>query len=434
MPVRLQVIEKDAKFSCGSCGACCDQPWRTAIEAGKVDALDQHDFSKYPQLAGKRFYHPPTDGRPGFFDLAKGEGTKCIFLDTDRLCIIHKELGAEAKPAMCRQFPLLSSRTWVDERVSLNYACPAVQRGEGDLLTDQTDDIARVVPTSGRPAQPDARITLTGRITLSLAENDALLDAISTRFDASRAADVWARFAESLSLIGDVAAWKLRTPSNETDPLLIASLRDGSPLPDSAPSAPVEPFDRPASAPLAARMLFATTLQPDTVPADLAGRIGLLGKLTLIPKLMSLANFSGTYASRVLARNVTIQHVMSHPVAPNLDAESMALICRYVRSRLWQRTLVGTRLTLLAGIHQHIHDVNALLFYARAEAAAENAGVLTLAHIRRGLACVEFHLANQSRVYDQVLKSWLRGKLDDRATASCSLRLMRPNPELVTDR
>lgn len=402
--MRLQVIEPDAKFSCGSCGHCCDQPWRTAIEADKTAALDRHDFSKYPQLAGKKFYRPPADGRPGYFDLAKGEGTKCIFLDTDRLCIIHKELGAEAKPAMCRQFPLLSSRTWVDERVSLNYACPAVQRNDGASLTSQSDDIAQVVPLSGKPVQADARIALAGHITLSIAENDALLDTMAQRFNPSRSADIWTRFAECLSLVMD----------------------GGTNLSNSAPVAAVEPFDRPASAPLATRMLFAATLQPDTLPADLSGRMGLMGRLTLIPKMMSLANLNGSYASRVLGRNVTIQAIMSHGVSPDLDAESTALLCRYVHSRIWQRTLMGTRLTILGGLHQHIHDVNAALFFARAEAAASNASKLTLTHIRRGLACVEFHLANQARVFGQVLKGWLRAKLDDPAVAFSSLRLMLP--------
>ena len=402
--MRLQVIEPDAKFSCGSCGHCCDQPWRTAIEADKVAALDRHDFSKYPQLAGKKFYRPAADGRAGYFDLAKGEGTKCIFLDTDRLCIIHKELGPEAKPAMCRQFPLLSSRTWTDERVSLNYACPAVQRNDGATLTSQSDDIAQVVPLSGKPVQADARITLMGRTTLSIKENDALLDAMAKRFEPSGSADIWTRFAECLAL----------------------AVNRGKELANPQPISAIEPFDRPASAPLATRMLFAATLQPDTLPADLSGRMGLMGRLTLIPKMMSLANLNGSYASRVLGRNITIQAVMAHPVSPDLDAESTALLCRYVHSRIWKRTLMGTRLTILGGLHQHIHDVNAVLFYAHAEAAAGNASKLTLIHIRRGLACVEFHLANQARVFGQVLKGWLRAKLDDPAVAFNSLRLMLP--------
>ncbi len=408
--MRLHVIEKDARFSCGSCGACCNQPWRTSIEADKAAALDRHDFSTYPQLAGKRFYHAAADGRAGFFDLAKGEGTKCLFLDADGLCIIHKELGAEAKPGMCRQFPLISSRTWVDERVSLNFACPSVQRGTGELLTNQTSDIAAVVPLSGRPVQADERVPLNARMTISMADNDALLGSIERLFESGAAGDIWSRFSRSLDLVERAIANQCGDVSDHVI--------------DS--SAPVESLANPATAPLGTRMLFAATLQPDTMPADLTGRLGFLGRLTLIPKLMTLANLSGTYPSRVLGRNVTIQDVLAHSVAPALDDESTALLCRYLHSRVWQRALMGTRLSILAGLHQHIHDVNAVIFFARAEAAEENSPAIDAGHIRRGLAFVEFHLANQARVYDQTLKGWLRGQLNDIAMARTSLRLMRP--------
>lgn len=409
--MRLQVIEKDARFSCGSCGACCNQPWRTSIEADKAAALDRHDFSKYSRLAGKRFYHAAADGREGFFDLAKGEGTKCLFLDTDGLCIIHKELGAEAKPGMCRQFPLISSRTWVDERVSLNFACPSVQGGKGELLTNQASDIAAIVPLSGRPVQADERVPLNARMTISMTENDALLGAIERLFESGAAGDIWTRLSRSLDLVEQAIA-------KQAGGLAVNHANESS--------GSVESLANPATAPLGTRMLFAATLQPDTMPADLTGRLGFLGRLTLIPKLMTLASLSGTYPSRVLGRNVTIQDVLSHPVSPSLDDESTAMLSRYLHSRVWQRALMGTRLSILAGLHQHIHDVNAVLFFARAEAAEENSPAIDAGHIRRGLAFVEFHLANQARVYDQTLKGWLRGQLNDIAMARTSLRLMRP--------
>ena len=81
--VRLQVIDDSVNFSCGSCTACCDQPWRTLIEKDKVPAVEAHDFSAYPKLAGKTFYSDGEQVPPGYLELAKGEGNKCLFLDTD---------------------------------------------------------------------------------------------------------------------------------------------------------------------------------------------------------------------------------------------------------------------------------------------------------------------------------------------------------------
>jgi len=350
--------------------------------------------------------HPSADGAQGMFDLAKGEGTKCLFLDFDGLCIIHKELGEAAKPAMCRQFPFLSSRTWVDQRVFLNFGCPSVQAQRGKLLAEQTREIAEVVPTSGRPAQPDAMVPFDGRSKVTLAKYNALMDRAMEIFGEDREASVWDRFDELLSALGE-----------RSDPL--AHPR-------------TEGFAQPSSAPLPVRMLFAATLQPDTVPAGLAGRMGVFKKLTLIPRLMALASLSGAYASRLLGRNVQIGEVMRHSVEPELPLDATQLLLRYFRSRFWARTLAGTRLSMVGGIHQHILDYNAILFFARAEAQHTGARRLTEEMIRRGLTLVEMHLANQPRLYDQVLKGWLRAQLNDLGLAAQSLRLMAPpGPELV---
>ena len=151
----------------------------------------------------------------------------------------------------------------------------------------------------------------------------------------------------------------------------------------------------------------------------------LLGKLTLIPKLMTLATLSGAYASRLLGRTISIDAVLRHPLESGLDNASTQLIARYMRSRLWARTLAGTRLSILAGLHQHIHDFNAMIFFARAEAAGQSATRLTESHVKRGLQAVEFHLANQPRVYDQILRGWFRKQLNNLDTAIESLRLMK---------
>ncbi len=414
--MELPILEKNTRFSCASCGDCCNQPWRTVIEADKAAALDDHDFSSYPRLVGRRYYHPPADGQPGFFDLAKVEGTKCLFLDTDGLCIIHKELGEAAKPRMCRQFPFISSRTRVDHRISANFGCPSVQANRGRLLTEQVDDIAQVVSASDAASKFDATVPFNGRQTITLAECDAMLDQAMDVLGEHRAGNIWDRFTE---LLGLLAAYPRSLP--------------GLANKQTEPAAAVAPFSQPMRAPLAARMLFAATLQPDTIPADTVGRMSLLGRLSTIPNLRALASLSGAYASRLLGRNVRIDEVLRHPVEPDLEPASTRLLLRYFRSRFWLRTLIGTRLSIVGGVHQHIHDLNVVLFFARAE--AQNAGVCCLAEatIRRGLGLVELHLANQPRLYDQVLTGWLRRQLNDLGLAAQSLKLMALSPVKATN-
>lgn len=431
--MHLQVLDESTRFDCGSCTACCDQPWRTMIEADKAQALDSHDFSAYPQLAGKKFYHQPNDGRKGFYDLAKGEGTRCLFLDTDGLCIIHKEMGPAAKPHMCRQFPYLPARTWVEDRVSVNFGCPSVQSSRGRKLTEQAGDIAVLVPVTQRAPRPDAPVMFDLRLKLTQRENEALMNRAMALFDDRRAEDIWTPFAELLSLLAGVQTYKTASGSLFTESLELIRLLDaGEPLPESPAVQYVESYANPSAAPMPSRVLLAATLYPDTLPVDAAGGLSFFKRLLLMPKLFSLATLSGTYASRLLGRNVSISKVLRHEVAREMDAKVTGLLMRYFHARCWQRMIAGTRLPIIGGFHQHIHDLNAILFLARAEAAAKNESRLSYDLIRAALTRVEFHLANQPRLYDQVLKGWLRANLCDLGLASKSLRLMAPSgPELV---
>ena len=120
---RLQVFDPMPEFSCGGCGACCAQPWGVVIEAEKAHALDRHDFSAYPQLKGKRLYRSEKGAPPDTYILEKGEGVRCIFLDEQNLCIIHKELGPASKPYPCLKFPYNLASTATQDRISVDYGC-----------------------------------------------------------------------------------------------------------------------------------------------------------------------------------------------------------------------------------------------------------------------------------------------------------------------
>lgn len=71
----------------------------------------------------------PDDAPLVLLDEASGQftlnkvGGRCVFLDTDNLCIIHKEADAATKPLACQFFPLLAIQTPTETRVSLNVGC-----------------------------------------------------------------------------------------------------------------------------------------------------------------------------------------------------------------------------------------------------------------------------------------------------------------------
>ena len=428
--LRLQVIDDSVNFSCGSCTACCDQPWRTLIEKDKVPAIEAHDFSAYPQLAGKTFYSDGKQVPPGYFELAKGEGNKCLFLDTDGLCIIHKELGEPAKPHMCRQFPFISSHTSIDDRVSANYGCPAVQQRSGTPIIKQADEIKHLVKLSTTPVDPEAAVKLAGPIEVSMAESDALHERAMRLFAPDHEGDLWQRFAELLATLMWVGKNK-QSESGDNATAMLEMLRADQPLPDMPDVPPIHKFNRVPDIPTSAKMLFTATLYPDTVPNGSMESMGFSQRLLLIPRLMSLATQNGAYASRLLECNISVRDVMRHDVGDRLEDDSTALLLRYFRSRFWQRTALSKNLSLVAGMHQHILDFNAVLFFARATAHREGTNRLTSATIRKALQVVEFHLANQYRLYHMTLKKWLVGQLNNPQAALASLRMMALKKDAV---
>ncbi len=424
-----QTTDPEARFACSCCTLCCDQPWNTHIEPEKAQRLAAHDFSGYPHLAGRSLYDASTTNQAGLYRIPKRDGTACLYLDDDGLCIIHKELGAEAKPDMCLQFPFMVARTWTEDRVSVNYGCPAVQTLHGSRLCDQLDEIAARVPRTQRQANPEAAVPLDSSTSLSQPETDAVFERAITLFeDDGAAGDVWARFAELLALLVGVKAAKASASVPTDGGELVDLLRSGERLPDTPEVPEIRGFPSPDQAPAQARFLLAATLYPDTVPADAATSLGLFRRLMLVPKLMALATLKGTYASRLLGRNVSVEKVLAHEVNDELDEASTRLLSRYVRSRLWQRFPAGTRLSILAGVHQHILDFSAVVFLARAEAFDRGTSCLDGSVVSRALRAVEFHLSNQGRLFDQTMRGWSRRQLQRPELAWASLRLMALRP------
>lgn len=415
--MRLQVIDPSVKFSCSSCSHCCDQPWHTTIETERLAAINAVDWgAEFPALAGKTLYRTVRENGKTVHQLAKGEGTRCVFLDSDKLCIIHKKLGFAAKPHMCQQFPFIPARAWDADYVSANYGCKAVQQQHGRPMTEQTGEIAATVRVSPRPANADAPILITPTISVSQRTVRTLMNAIGDHFVDPAAGTIVDRFAAALHVLDRAVS---------LGPAATADAVESGDLRPERPADSVSPFSSPAAAPMASRFLFAATLFPDTLPPDSGDNPGFIGRLSLVPKLMALAKMRGVYPSRLLGRNVRIDEVMDESTARPISAEATALLGRYLRSRMWQQFPGGTQLPVMSAMHQHILDVCAVTFYARAVVRETGADELTLPIIQRSLMLVEFHLANQSRLYTQVLRGWLKSTLATSSLAWSSLRMIR---------
>jgi lysine-N-methylase len=122
----LPIVEH---WDCHGCGLCCH---------GSTVPLDDEDLSKLqaqkwdedPSFRGAKTVVRTRIAGTSATLAHKSDGS-CVFLTAEGRCRIHELHGFDAKPKVCRQFPLqlipLDGRALVAARRS----CPSAARGEG---------------------------------------------------------------------------------------------------------------------------------------------------------------------------------------------------------------------------------------------------------------------------------------------------------------
>ncbi|PJB44031.1 MAG: hypothetical protein CO108_09295 [Deltaproteobacteria bacterium CG_4_9_14_3_um_filter_63_12] len=104
----MTMNDSPLKFDCTACGRCCESWTVGPVSKGEADRLGEFRrllSDQYPRLAA----HETTQTlwtEEGWTLTLNFPGGRCLFLGEDRLCIVHKEYGFDAKPAICRRFPL----------------------------------------------------------------------------------------------------------------------------------------------------------------------------------------------------------------------------------------------------------------------------------------------------------------------------------------
>jgi hypothetical protein len=100
---------------------------------------------------------------------------RCFFLDADNRCRIHTEIAYEAKPAVCRAFPLTVLQVGDRLHARLSFWCPTVVENAGRPLDHQTGWLKETAKSAGRRTAP---LTIDGVREISLREFDAVHHAL----------------------------------------------------------------------------------------------------------------------------------------------------------------------------------------------------------------------------------------------------------------
>jgi Fe-S-cluster containining protein len=140
-------------LSCSTCSGCC-RDWAVVATEEEIVRFKDFDWTATRERFRRReILHPLGNGRYELDHI----GEACIFVDDDNLCAIHKEMGMEAKPFMCKHFPYFLTNTPDGVIVPLDVACLMVIANEGELLDQQAEDVHTRI-AEWRPVGP----TLTG--------------------------------------------------------------------------------------------------------------------------------------------------------------------------------------------------------------------------------------------------------------------------------
>ena len=126
----VRALSIHADYRCRHSGKCCSTNWDVPIEVPVYRSLTQALASGRLKMA------PGTEGLAPFIlgpdmpdDTAamfeRTETGTCVFLDpSSHLCIVHRDLGAEALASTCRHFPRLASHDSRGTFVALSHFCP----------------------------------------------------------------------------------------------------------------------------------------------------------------------------------------------------------------------------------------------------------------------------------------------------------------------
>lgn len=154
-------LPEGAKFTCQSCGQCC-QGWSVPVDQPTVDRLRAHDWG------GDPFERTPGASTPFRLRLVDG---RCFFLDSENRCRIHIEVSYEAKPDVCRGFPLTVLDVGGRQYARLSYWCPTVAENTGRPLQHQ---VKWLKDTARHADRRDTPITIEGTAVLDRHGLDAV--------------------------------------------------------------------------------------------------------------------------------------------------------------------------------------------------------------------------------------------------------------------
>lgn len=155
--VTLPIVEH---WDCHQCAACCRETV-IRLDADDLARLHGQRWHEQPEYRGVRVVRRSVL-LGGTHVLAHKADGSCVFLTAEGRCRIHEVFGADAKPRVCRQFPLQVVHWERTNYATVLRSCPSAAADHGRAVGEHLGFLKRLVNQEGTrvavpPVVPRAR-------------------------------------------------------------------------------------------------------------------------------------------------------------------------------------------------------------------------------------------------------------------------------------
>ncbi|MHB8902954.1 MAG: YkgJ family cysteine cluster protein, partial [Thermoguttaceae bacterium] len=223
MSLSVHTLPIAEHWDCHHCARCCH---------GSVIPLAEEDLAK---IRSQRWdEHPDFRGQKvvvrrgllrGQKVLAKRSDGACVFLTDQGRCRIHLDHGPDAKPVVCRLYPLQVVPHEQAALVTLRRSCPSAAAGRGRKLDVERDDIRELLRLKKEKIPVPAAPRLTGRIRMPWKDLERVLRTIAELMTASHY-PVVRRLVHTLLFCDALEECDLRRLENRSQAELLGMLED----------------------------------------------------------------------------------------------------------------------------------------------------------------------------------------------------------------
>ena len=143
MALPIVILPTQEKWDCHQCGHCC-RGSLVPLSEEDVLRLQSQAWDQREEYRNTKVMVPYPSSKKRF-RLAQHSDGSCVFLGENGLCRIHSELGYEAKPAICRVFPLQLVPRGNDVALTIRRACPSSAADRGSSLQNHLPFVKQFV-------------------------------------------------------------------------------------------------------------------------------------------------------------------------------------------------------------------------------------------------------------------------------------------------